>query len=126
MISRSRVVARARGGEVIVSDSVVEAVKGSPHLAFEELGLRAGDDHGAALGHGAGTRPDAEAGAAPRAPPPDVDRRSGQEETEGGGSMAGREARRVAAILLVVATVASYVPARRGMQMAPVDALRMN
>jgi ABC-type lipoprotein release transport system permease subunit len=28
--------------------------------------------------------------------------------------------------LLVVATVASYVPARRGMQMAPLDALRMS
>ena len=31
-----------------------------------------------------------------------------------------------ALILLVVATVASYVPARRGMRMAPVDALRTN
>jgi putative ABC transport system permease protein len=31
-----------------------------------------------------------------------------------------------ALVLLVVATVASYVPARRGMQMAPVDALRTN
>ena len=29
-----------------------------------------------------------------------------------------------ALVLLVVATVASYVPARRGMRMAPVDALR--
>jgi len=29
-------------------------------------------------------------------------------------------------VLLVVAAVASYVPARRGMHMAPVDALRMN
>jgi adenylate cyclase len=34
----SRVVARARGGEVLVSDSVMEAVRGSPHLAFEEIG----------------------------------------------------------------------------------------
>jgi predicted permease len=31
-----------------------------------------------------------------------------------------------AVVLLVVATVASYVPARRGMRMAPVDALRTN
>jgi putative ABC transport system permease protein len=31
-----------------------------------------------------------------------------------------------AVILLVVATIASYVPARRGMRMAPVDALRTN
>ena len=31
-----------------------------------------------------------------------------------------------ALVLLVVATVASYVPARRGMHMAPVDALRTN
>ena len=31
-----------------------------------------------------------------------------------------------AAILLVVATVASYVPARRGMRMAPSDVLRTN
>jgi predicted permease len=31
-----------------------------------------------------------------------------------------------ALILLVVATVASYMPARRGMRMAPVDALRSN
>lgn len=31
-----------------------------------------------------------------------------------------------ALLLLVVATVASYVPARRGMRMAPVDALRTN
>ena len=34
----SRVVARARGGEVLVSDSVVEAVKDSSHLAFEPIG----------------------------------------------------------------------------------------
>jgi ABC-type antimicrobial peptide transport system permease subunit len=31
-----------------------------------------------------------------------------------------------ALVLLVVATVASYIPARRGMRMAPVDALRTN
>jgi len=31
-----------------------------------------------------------------------------------------------AVVLLVVANVASYVPARRGMRMAPVDALRTN
>ena len=31
-----------------------------------------------------------------------------------------------ALILLVVATVASYVPARRGMRLAPIDALRMD
>jgi ABC-type antimicrobial peptide transport system permease subunit len=31
-----------------------------------------------------------------------------------------------ALLLLVVATIASYVPARRGMKMAPVDALRTN
>jgi adenylate cyclase len=34
----SRVVARARGGEVLVTDAVVEAVGGSPHLRFEEIG----------------------------------------------------------------------------------------
>ncbi len=34
----SRVVARARGGEVLVSDSVVEAVRGVPHLSFEGIG----------------------------------------------------------------------------------------
>jgi adenylate cyclase len=34
----SRVVARARGGEVLVSDSVVEVVAGAPHLSFEEIG----------------------------------------------------------------------------------------
>jgi adenylate cyclase len=34
----SRVVARARGGEVLVSDSVVEAVRGSSHLTFEPIG----------------------------------------------------------------------------------------
>jgi putative ABC transport system permease protein len=31
-----------------------------------------------------------------------------------------------AVLLLVVATVASYVPARRGMRMAPIDTLRTN
>jgi ABC-type lipoprotein release transport system permease subunit len=31
-----------------------------------------------------------------------------------------------ALVLLAVATVASYLPARRGMRMAPVDALRRN
>jgi ABC-type antimicrobial peptide transport system permease subunit len=31
-----------------------------------------------------------------------------------------------AAVLLAVAAIASYVPARRGMRMAPVDALRTN
>jgi adenylate cyclase len=34
----SRIVARARGGEVLVSDAVVEAVRGSSHLTFEEIG----------------------------------------------------------------------------------------
>jgi adenylate cyclase len=34
----SRVVARARGGEVLVTDSVLEAVRPSPHLGFEEIG----------------------------------------------------------------------------------------
>ena len=34
----SRVVARARGGEVLVTDSVVDAVKDSPHLTFEKIG----------------------------------------------------------------------------------------
>jgi class 3 adenylate cyclase len=34
----SRVVARARGGEVLVTDSVVEAVGGSSHLDFEPIG----------------------------------------------------------------------------------------
>jgi adenylate cyclase len=34
----SRVVARARGGEVLVSDTVVDAVRDSSHLAFEEIG----------------------------------------------------------------------------------------
>jgi adenylate cyclase len=34
----SRVVARALGGEVLVSDSVVDAVSGSPHLSFKEIG----------------------------------------------------------------------------------------
>jgi adenylate cyclase len=34
----SRVVARARGGEVLVTDSVVDAVSGSSHLTFEPIG----------------------------------------------------------------------------------------
>ncbi len=34
----SRVVARARGGEVLVTDAVVEAVRGTPHLRFEGIG----------------------------------------------------------------------------------------
>ncbi len=34
----SRVVARARGGEVLVTDSVVEAVSGTAHLRFEAIG----------------------------------------------------------------------------------------
>jgi adenylate cyclase len=34
----SRVVARARGGEVLVTDSVVDAVSDSSHLSFEEIG----------------------------------------------------------------------------------------
>jgi adenylate cyclase len=34
----SRVVARARGSEVLVSDSVVEAVRGASHLNFEGIG----------------------------------------------------------------------------------------
>jgi adenylate cyclase len=34
----ARVVARARGGEVLVTDSVVDAVRDSAHLGFEEIG----------------------------------------------------------------------------------------
>jgi adenylate cyclase len=34
----SRVVARARGGEVLVTDSVVDAVRDSSHLTFEDIG----------------------------------------------------------------------------------------
>jgi adenylate cyclase len=34
----SRVVARARGGEVLVSDAVVDAVRETGHLQFEEIG----------------------------------------------------------------------------------------
>jgi adenylate cyclase len=34
----ARVVARARGGEVLVTDSVVEAVRGSDYLQFEPIG----------------------------------------------------------------------------------------
>jgi adenylate cyclase len=34
----SRVVARARGGEVLVTDSVIEAVRDAAHLRFEPIG----------------------------------------------------------------------------------------
>jgi adenylate cyclase len=34
----ARVVARARGGEVLVTDSVVDAVRDASHLGFEEIG----------------------------------------------------------------------------------------
>jgi adenylate cyclase len=34
----SRVVARARGGEVVVTDAVVDSVGAAPHLEFEEIG----------------------------------------------------------------------------------------
>jgi adenylate cyclase len=34
----ARVVARARGGEVLVTDAVVDAVRDSPHLAFDDIG----------------------------------------------------------------------------------------
>jgi adenylate cyclase len=34
----SRVVARARGGEVLVTDNVVDALSGSSHLRFEAIG----------------------------------------------------------------------------------------
>jgi adenylate cyclase len=34
----ARVVARSRGGEVVVTDAVIEAVRRSPHLQFEEIG----------------------------------------------------------------------------------------
>jgi adenylate cyclase len=34
----SRVVKRARGGEVLVTDSVVDAVRGASHLSFDEIG----------------------------------------------------------------------------------------
>ena len=34
----SRVVARARGGEVLVSDAVLDAIRGSSHLSFEDIG----------------------------------------------------------------------------------------
>jgi adenylate cyclase len=34
----SRVVARARGGEVLVTDSVVDAVRDAGHLSFEGIG----------------------------------------------------------------------------------------
>jgi adenylate cyclase len=35
----SRVVARARGGEVLVTDAIVDAVKGSGHLSFDPIGV---------------------------------------------------------------------------------------
>ena len=34
----SRVVARARGGEVLVTDSVMDAVRDAEHLSFEDIG----------------------------------------------------------------------------------------
>src|SRR3954447_11420698 len=34
----ARVVARARGGEVLVTDAVMKQVSGSPHLEFEAIG----------------------------------------------------------------------------------------
>ena len=34
----SRVVARARGGEVLVTDTVMDAVQDEPHLSFEQIG----------------------------------------------------------------------------------------
>jgi adenylate cyclase len=34
----SRVVARARGGEVLVTDSVIEGVRDASHLSFEPIG----------------------------------------------------------------------------------------
>ncbi len=34
----SRVVARARGGEVLVTDAVVDTIRAAPHLAFEGIG----------------------------------------------------------------------------------------
>ena len=34
----SRVVARARGGEVLVTDAVMDAVEGAAHLSFERIG----------------------------------------------------------------------------------------
>jgi adenylate cyclase len=34
----SRVVARARGGEVVVSDSVLDEIRGADHLSFENIG----------------------------------------------------------------------------------------
>ena len=37
-LDASMVVARARGSEVLVTDSVVEAVRESDHLAFEGIG----------------------------------------------------------------------------------------
>lgn len=35
----SRVVARARGGEVLVTDAIVDSVKSSTHLSFEPIGV---------------------------------------------------------------------------------------
>jgi adenylate cyclase len=34
----SRVVARARGGEVLLTDSVIESVRDTSHLSFEPIG----------------------------------------------------------------------------------------
>ena len=52
----SRVVARARGGEVLVTDAVVDALRDSTHLKFEEIGqvkLKGFDEPRAALPRGA-------------------------------------------------------------------------
>jgi adenylate cyclase len=34
----ARVVARARGGEVLITDSVLEAIRDTGHLVFEDIG----------------------------------------------------------------------------------------
>ena len=116
--------ARARGGRRLRRDGV----------------FGAGADAGNRRAHGA--RRDGDLGAPPRARPgaaPRLDRRrrrawSRQARSRGcssdcctrsNRSIRGRSPSR-ALVLLVVATVASYVPARRGMRMAPVDALRTN